>query len=151
MSIHPLTATATATADVTTVAFTDQGELIAALDAQTDIAFADPQTLALTAIRQLREPADHQPRLLATRTRVADITALLESMTTAAQAAEDSELAELLGDAAEMADDLLILLARAAHGTLPAADGGDGDGEELQGDDEDRSDDEDWADEPIAA
>lgn len=143
MSIHQLTSTATT--DVTAVTFTDQGDLIAALDAQTDIAFGDPQTLALTAIRQLREPADHQPRLLATRARVADITALLESMTSAAQAAEHSELAELLGDAAEMADDLLILLARAAHGTLPAADSGDGDGEELE-------DDEDWADdEPIAA
>ncbi|MFI5867695.1 hypothetical protein [Streptomyces sp. NPDC051546] len=146
MTIHPLNATATT--DVTTVAFTDQGGLIAALDAQTDIAFADPQTLALTAIRQLREPADHQPRLLATRARVADITALLESMTTAAQAAEHSELAELLGDAAEMADDLLILLARAAHGTLPAADAADADG----GDGEELEDDEDWADdEPIAA
>lgn len=142
MSIHQLTTTATA--NVTAV-FTDQGDLIAALDAQTDTAFADPQTLALTAIRQLREPVDHQPQLLATRARVADITALLESMTAAAQAAEHSELAELLGDAAEMADDLLILLARAAHGTLPAADSGDGDGEELE-------DDEDWADdEPIAA
>lgn len=143
MSIHQLTTTATT--DVTAVTFTDQGDLIAALDAQTDIAFADPQTLALTAIRQLREPADHQPQLLATRAQAANITALLESMTTAAQAAEQGELAELLGDAAEMADDLLILLARAAHGTLPAADGGDGDGEELE-------DDEDWADdEPIAA
>ncbi|MEU2834563.1 hypothetical protein ABZ667_38980 [Streptomyces lavendulae] len=141
MSIHPLT---TATANVTATVFTDQGDLIAALDAQTDTAFADPQTLALTAIRQLREPVDHQPQLLATRGRVADITALLESMTAAAQAAEQSELGELLGDAAEMADDLLMLLARAAHGTLPAAEG-DGDGEELE-------DDEDWADdEPIAA
>ncbi|MGO4459369.1 hypothetical protein AB4039_19035 [Streptomyces sp. M-16] len=141
MSIHQLT---TATANVTATVFTDQGDLIAALDAQTDTAFADPQTLALTAIRQLREPADHQPQLLSTRSRVADITALLESMTAAAQAAEHSELAELLGGAAEMADDLLILLARAAHGTLPAT-AGDGDGEELE-------DDEDWADdEPIAA
>ncbi|MCY0922340.1 hypothetical protein OS965_29980 [Streptomyces sp. H27-G5] len=144
MSIHQLTTT---TANVTATVFTDQGDLITALDAQTYTAFADPQTLALTAIRQLREPADHQPQLLATRARVADITALLESMTAAAQAAEQSELAEFLGDAAEMADDLLILLARAAHGTLPAANS-DEDGEYG----EDREDDEDWADdEPIAA
>ncbi|MFK0238212.1 hypothetical protein [Streptomyces vinaceus] len=142
MSIHPLT---TATTTAIAPALTDQGDLIEALDAQTDTAFADPQPRALAAIRQLREPADHQPQLLATRARVADITALLEAMVIAAQAAEHSELADRLGDAAEMADDLLILLARAAHGTLPAADGGDGDGEELE-------DDEDWADdEPIAA
>lgn len=144
MNVHPLTATATATANDAATVFTDQGDLIAALDAQTDAAFADPQTLALAAIRRLREPADHQPQLLTTRGRVADITALLESMTAAAQAAEQSELAELLGDAAEMADDLLILLARAAHGTLSAADS-DEDGEDME-------DDEDWADdEPIAA
>ncbi|MFD0353654.1 hypothetical protein ACFVHW_07875 [Streptomyces sp. NPDC127110] len=140
MSIHQLTTAATT---VPALAFTDQGALIAALDAQTDTAFADPQTRALAAIRRLREPADHQPQLLATHARVADITVLLESMVIAAQAAEHSELADRLGDAADMADDLLMLLARAAHGTLPAADGGDG--EELE-------DDEDWADdEPIAA
>ncbi|MET9956280.1 hypothetical protein ABZ135_32700 [Streptomyces sp. NPDC006339] len=129
---------------LTGTTYSDQYDLIRHLDAQTERAFTLMETASIQATRQMAEPADFQAPTLTSRGRIADVAVVIEAMVTAAQANGENELAELLGTAAETADDLLILLARAAHGTLPAtADAGE---------DEDQEDGEqDEADEPVAA
>ncbi|MFF4741271.1 hypothetical protein ACFY2W_36120 [Streptomyces sp. NPDC001262] len=122
---------------LTQAAYTDQHDLIRHLDAQTDRAFTLMETASIQATRQLGEKADYQPQILASRGQLADVAVLIEAMVTAAQANGELDLADLLGAAAETADDLLILLARAAHGTLPAVD--DAEDEDLEDGEQDQA------------
>ncbi|WP_043271933.1 hypothetical protein [Streptomyces sp. CT34] len=128
---------------LTATAYTAPEDLIRHLDAQTDRAFTLSDAAAVQATRQLREPADFQALTLTARGQVADIAVLIESLVTAAQAHDLDDLANRLDDAAEVANDLLTYLNRAAHGTLPAADEGADEGQE--------DGDQDQADEPVAA
>lgn len=129
---------------LTGTAYTDQYDLIRHLDAQTDRAFTLMETASIQATRQLKEKADFQAPILTGRGQLADVAVLLEAMVTAAQANGLTDLAEELGAAGETADDLLVLLGRAAHATLPArVDDEDDEGQE--------DGDQDQADESVAA
>ncbi|MGA4844712.1 hypothetical protein [Streptomyces sp. G45] len=133
---------------LTGMTYSDQYDLIRHLDAQTDRAFTLMETASIQATRQLQETADYQAPILTGRGQIADVAVVLEAMVTAAQANGQTDLAQLLGAAAETADDLLIYLARAAHGTLPATTDQDDDAGEDEGQEDG---DQDQAGEPVAA
>jgi hypothetical protein len=119
------------TALVTAAPYTGREDLQRHIDAQHERAFTLMETAAIQATRTLAAPADFQAPALTAYGQVADVSVLLEAMAVAAQANGEMDLAERLAVAAETADDLLIYLARAATGTLPAHAGGE---DEDQGD-----------------
>ncbi|MGW2865902.1 hypothetical protein [Streptomyces sp. NPDC001205] len=126
---------------LTGTTYTDKYDLIRHLDAQTDRAFTLMEAASIQATRQMQQKADYQVPVLTGRAQLADVAVVIEAMVTAALANGETDLAELLGAAAETADDLLILLARAAHGTLPATscDDADGDGEDQEDGEKDQA------------
>ncbi|MEW2635419.1 hypothetical protein AB0903_28180 [Streptomyces sp. NPDC048389] len=99
---------------------TDREDLMRHLDAQTDTAYGLMEVAAIQAVRLLPDPPAYQAGILGARRQAADVAVLIEAMSTAATANGQIELAQRLGTAAEDAHDLLILLAHAAHGTIPA-------------------------------